>query len=344
MRSASAASLAELLDERRGTAEQFASAFAVMADSLGYRVRVVVGYLPGRVTDQPGVVEVSSRHAHAWPEVLFEGLGWVPFEPSPLDRRVVPADPAEEPTDAPATDAVQTAVTEEVADQQGSSPVTTPAAALGADGEPGSRGGSARSWRVAVVAVGLSALAALLVAPAAVVWLKERRRRRRTGTPGERIAGAWAEALDRLAEVGLVLPRSVVAEEVADRAVGLPTVPPAATAPLAGLAALANRALRPLDPLPTTPPRPGAAPARWRRRCERPARGSGVSASPSTPGPFDARLIDLDPEASPYRTVLWGRNKMGTLPVGPTSPVASTGATVLPRRRRRRRGLRRRRR
>lgn len=237
--------VAQLLDERKGTAEQFASAFAVMADGLGYRARVVVGYLPGRATAAPHVVEVSARHAHAWPEVLFDDLGWVPFEPSPLDRRAVPAGPDEEAVDAPATDAVQAAVTEEVADQQRPSPVTAPGAGDGPDDQPAVPGGTEgdRSWAALAVAVGLGALAAVLVAPAAVVALKElRRRRRRTGSPGARVAGAWAEALDRLAEGGLVVSRSMVAEEVADRAARLPAVPPAATTALAGLAALANRA------------------------------------------------------------------------------------------------------
>lgn len=176
---------------------------------------------------------------------------------------MVPADPAEEPTDAPATDAVQTAVTEEVADQQGASPITAPRSTSGAGDEAGRPAGSTgrRSWRVLVSAVALIAVVALLVAPAAVMVLKARRRRRRqTGTPGSRVAGAWAEALDRLTEAGLALPRSVVAEEVAGRAAGLPTVPPAATAPLAGLAALANRAR-----FAPTGPSPDEAAEAWSR-------------------------------------------------------------------------------
>ena len=33
--------------------------------------------------------EVDARDAHAWPELYFQGLGWVPFEPTP-SRGVVP--------------------------------------------------------------------------------------------------------------------------------------------------------------------------------------------------------------------------------------------------------------
>ena len=34
--------------------------------------------------------EVDARDAHAWPELYFQGLGWVPFEPTP-SRGVVPS-------------------------------------------------------------------------------------------------------------------------------------------------------------------------------------------------------------------------------------------------------------
>lgn len=217
---------------------------------------------------------------------------------------MVPADPAEEPTDAPATDAVQTAVTEEVADQQGSSPVTAPNSTSGAGDEAGRPAGTAgdRSRGVLVVAAGLSAVVALL-APAAVVVLKERRRRRRqTGTPGARVAGAWAEALDRLTEAGLALPRSVVAEEVADRAAGLPTVPPAATAPLAGLAALANRAR-----FAPTGPSPDEAAEAWSRAGDVAA---GMRAARSR---FGRLRLALDPR--PLRPAQ--RSPFGSPPVPP---------------------------
>ena len=48
--------------------------------------RIVVGYLPGTtngdVVDEQPVYSVSSQLLHAWPEVYFDGLGWIPFEPT----------------------------------------------------------------------------------------------------------------------------------------------------------------------------------------------------------------------------------------------------------------------
>jgi transglutaminase-like putative cysteine protease len=78
--------VAEFLDVRSGYCIHFASAFALMARSLGMSSRIVVGYLPGQaVTDsltRQTVYTVMSSQLHAWPEVYFTGIGWVPFEPT----------------------------------------------------------------------------------------------------------------------------------------------------------------------------------------------------------------------------------------------------------------------
>jgi transglutaminase-like putative cysteine protease len=63
-----------------GTAEQFASAFAVLARAVGLPTRVVVGFQPVR-PGPDGVAVVRAADATAWPEVYFSGWGWVPFDP-----------------------------------------------------------------------------------------------------------------------------------------------------------------------------------------------------------------------------------------------------------------------
>ncbi|MGM1018116.1 MAG: transglutaminase TgpA family protein [Actinomycetota bacterium] len=74
------------LEVRSGYCIHFAGAFALMAQSLDMPVRIVVGYLPGRVTDERRgadyVYSVTSDQLHAWPEVHFPDIGWVPFEPT----------------------------------------------------------------------------------------------------------------------------------------------------------------------------------------------------------------------------------------------------------------------
>ncbi|NYH54338.1 transglutaminase-like putative cysteine protease [Nocardiopsis arvandica] len=71
-----------LLEDRVGYCEQFAGAMAVMARQAGIPARVAVGYTAGeRMGD--GRWAVSSGDAHAWPELYFEGAGWLRFEPTP---------------------------------------------------------------------------------------------------------------------------------------------------------------------------------------------------------------------------------------------------------------------
>lgn len=76
----------EFLRVQAGYCIHFSGAFALMAQSLDMQVRIVVGYLPGTLTDRKrgkeSIYTVSSDQLHAWPEVHFEGLGWVAFEPT----------------------------------------------------------------------------------------------------------------------------------------------------------------------------------------------------------------------------------------------------------------------
>jgi transglutaminase-like putative cysteine protease len=71
-----------LFDIRRGYCDYFASAFVVMARSVGLPARLAVGYASGREV-APGQWVVTEADAHSWPEVYFEEVGWIPFEPTP---------------------------------------------------------------------------------------------------------------------------------------------------------------------------------------------------------------------------------------------------------------------
>ena len=70
------------LQIRKGYCEQFAATFAVMARTLGIPSRVAVGYTQGRLRSD-GWYSVLGRNSHAWPEIWFDGIGWVDFEPTP---------------------------------------------------------------------------------------------------------------------------------------------------------------------------------------------------------------------------------------------------------------------
>ncbi|MDN5745225.1 MAG: DUF3488 and transglutaminase-like domain-containing protein, partial [Nocardioidaceae bacterium] len=70
---------------RVGYCEQYASAMAVMARTLGIPARVSVGFLEPKQTSD-GVWQYSSHDLHSWPELYFKGAGWVRFEPTPAGR------------------------------------------------------------------------------------------------------------------------------------------------------------------------------------------------------------------------------------------------------------------
>jgi transglutaminase-like putative cysteine protease len=75
-------SMADFLKEKQGFCVHFAATMAAMARSLGIPARVDIGFAPG--TQQPdGTWVVSTKDAHAWPELYFSGIGWLRFEPTP---------------------------------------------------------------------------------------------------------------------------------------------------------------------------------------------------------------------------------------------------------------------
>jgi transglutaminase-like putative cysteine protease len=82
----SAQVVAEFLAKKSGYCVHFSSAMAIMARSVGIPARIVIGFTPGtprRGSD--GVqdyFEVTTSNFHAWPELWFEGIGWVRFEPT----------------------------------------------------------------------------------------------------------------------------------------------------------------------------------------------------------------------------------------------------------------------
>ncbi|MER7761192.1 DUF3488 and transglutaminase-like domain-containing protein [Streptomyces sp. NPDC097619] len=100
--------IARFLKDKRGFCVHFSFSMAAMARELGIPARVAVGFTPG--TQQPdGTVSVGLRDAHAWPELYFEGAGWIRFEPTPSRgstpgysvRTVTPGRTAGPTTEAP---------------------------------------------------------------------------------------------------------------------------------------------------------------------------------------------------------------------------------------------------
>jgi transglutaminase-like putative cysteine protease len=70
----------------RGYCVYFATAMAVLLRSLGVPARFANGYTPGEHVAGDRFV-VRGLDSHAWTEVYFPGVGWVPFDPTPAEPR-----------------------------------------------------------------------------------------------------------------------------------------------------------------------------------------------------------------------------------------------------------------
>lgn len=189
---------------QEGTSEQFAAAFAVLGRLSGLPTRVVVGF---RTSGQGPVL---AGDAYAWPEVLFDGLGWVAFDPLPRpndeprpveeDFRPTPEDPP--PSEAPAPTA---------------EPSASPEPATAADAPPGPDGVS-----TPVLVAGGSGGLLLVVGALLLTLLAMRRSLTRSrlvrGDPGQRIAGAWREVTDALRLAGRPVGDDLAATEIAGHA------------------------------------------------------------------------------------------------------------------------------
>ena len=85
-----------LTETRRGNAEQFATAFVLLARSLGVNARVATGFVvPADELDDH--VELRSDLARTWPEVEVPGQGWVAFDPVPEEEAASTEEPPAPP-------------------------------------------------------------------------------------------------------------------------------------------------------------------------------------------------------------------------------------------------------
>jgi len=75
-----------LFDLREGYCDYYATAFVVMARSVGIPSRLSSGYVGGYYDYRFGAWVVRENNGHSWPEVYFPGWGWIVFEPTGSQR------------------------------------------------------------------------------------------------------------------------------------------------------------------------------------------------------------------------------------------------------------------
>jgi hypothetical protein len=208
----SGSAIVAFLRDKHGFCVQFASAYAVMARSLGIPARVAVGFTPG-AAGADGTFHVSSHDAHAWPEIWLAGLGWTHmFDPTPAASGTtaggsqLPNDPVV--TGTPATVPPATTLPPATTVVPGTGTGSGPTPATIAPARPNvttvSAGHDSGAWWAALGALlGLAALVGGYVAVVLTAKARRRVRRREAVDPAVAITGAWEEALDRLHEANL---------------------------------------------------------------------------------------------------------------------------------------------
>lgn len=73
-----------LFHQKKGYCTYFASAFGVLGRCVGIPTRYVEGFIVDYENiDSSGAYNVDSGSAHSWVEAYLEGIGWIPFEPTP---------------------------------------------------------------------------------------------------------------------------------------------------------------------------------------------------------------------------------------------------------------------
>jgi transglutaminase-like putative cysteine protease len=231
-------SLLQFLEQKSGYCVHFASALAVMARALEVPSRVVVGFLPGTKGPDGRTWTVSLRDAHAWPELYFQGFGWVRFEPTPPARtsnapdQVPPGD--EGLSDPSASPSVSEANPSPSSSANIRAPGEDEAAvdAAAAQAGPASIGerlvGVLRSPFTLVVLVAL----AVLAVPGTVLTLARRRRWRRATSRNRRAEAALDELGERLSDFGLPLSAATTPRGLRQWLVGAEYVPPDRAEPL----------------------------------------------------------------------------------------------------------------
>jgi protein-glutamine gamma-glutamyltransferase len=201
-----------LLETKRGTSEQFAAAYVVLARMNGIPARLAVGFRGG-AESEGGDHVVRNRDVLAWPEVAVRGVGWIPLDPTESAESAGTAAPRTGL--AAAVDQARQQLPPERELRQPELPDGEQSAA-----DAGQDSTTSPDWLLlAAIAVAALLLAWLLGVPIAIE-LRASRRRRRTGAAG--VLGAWDEVCDRLRGHGVayragMTPRDL-ATDVADPA------------------------------------------------------------------------------------------------------------------------------
>lgn len=203
---------------KRGYCVQFATAMIMLARAQGIPARMAIGFLPGTYVD--GTYLVRASDAHAWPELYFQGYGWLRFEPTPGARSGNPPPYAVEGASdggkgagrAPSESASGKASSQ--APLPSATPTQAPVAAAPSFTD---RIGSVFSVRNVVTALTLVVLLLALFVMPITAALDRARRRRKAVTRQDLAEVEWDDLTSHLRDLGLPAPPSDTLRQTRER-------------------------------------------------------------------------------------------------------------------------------
>jgi transglutaminase-like putative cysteine protease len=242
-----------LTKDRRGYCQQFAFAMAVLARLLSIPSRVAVGYTEGSPIGHDRW-DVRTSDAHAWPELYFQGAGWLRFEPTPSGAggQATARQPAYTLPLLPSTAGGAQGVPPPSATvpQTGATPGSPGALAkLNRLGATGASGGAVTARSSSIWLFVAAVIVVLLVTPRVARSLTRRRRwSRAAGDDRERAQAAWLELLDDLTDYQVAWSASESPRALGTRVTGAARLSTEAAAALTRIVHATERARYARDP------------------------------------------------------------------------------------------------
>lgn len=190
------------LRTRTGYCQQFATTMVLLSRARGIPARLAVGFQAGTTDGDERVVRAND--AHAWPELFFDGVGWVRFEPTPGSDAPQPpgysvpgAGEGEDPeTSSEPTSSSSSSSSSSRADQPTDDTAVTPTGGGSDDGS---------SWWRWPLLVLLGTVAVLAIMPLSAIAAR-RRRRAAADDEAARVEREWQELVSRLGDLGVEPP------------------------------------------------------------------------------------------------------------------------------------------
>lgn len=217
----------QFLTDRVGYCVHYATAMAALARAAGLPARVTIGFMEGTPVGD-GAYRVTTNDMHAWAEIWFEGIGWVPFETTPggaaestsalgsnPDGAVVDQPPPVDPDVPPVVPPAPPVSGEPEPSTEPSS--TDPAASEPASEQPDDPDSAGVDpvridWTLVSVILATALGLLLNLAPAGLRVMQRRARLRRGAS------GAWQELVATIIDAGERPPRSHTMRDVEEHA------------------------------------------------------------------------------------------------------------------------------